>query len=116
MKTPSGRTPGTRPPAEPNAEMVKLISEWLRKVGVENDEERAGISVDLADVLSAADHVSRRLNDLVPLDPRKPDQADKALTVAAEISVYLFEELKEHLKSLEGNWERLLKRLDTLSG
>lgn len=95
--------------------MARAIGDWLRTAGVDDDEDRASISVDLADALSAAEHIARRLKDLLRLDPRTRDEADEALAVAGEISVYLFEELKWHVTSLERMWEQLLKRLDTLS-
>lgn len=116
MKSRSLRSSENRLRGAKYGELANALGEWLRLTGLNDDDERASVAVDLVDVLAAADHVSERIQDLLKLDPRERHQADQSLTVAAEISVYLFEELKVHLKALEGNWERLLKRLDEKSG
>ncbi len=113
MNSPSKRRLRKKPLRQD--ELLPLVNNWLRLAGVLDDEERASISVDLTDALDAAEHVSRRLRELLALNPSQPKQADQALTIAGEISVYLFAELQDHLSSLERGWERLLKRLAKLS-
>jgi hypothetical protein len=115
MKRPRGRNHPVSITDATGGELAALISDWLRRAGIGDGDERATIAVDLADALSSATHVGRRLGELLALDPRKQQEADQALTVAANMSVQLFEEMKPHLRSLERPWERLLKRLDVMS-
>jgi len=99
---------------EETVALTRALGEWLRKVGVQNDEQRADVAVDLADILAAAGQVRTDVRRLLALDPSKAEEADAALTLAANIEVQLFTELKGHLQTLEEAWPDLLGRLEDL--
>ncbi len=91
------------------------IGQWVRRTGIHDQSIVADLSVDLADVLAAVAAVSTLTERFLSLDPMVPDQADEALTLAAEIEALLFTETKGHLASLEIAWPLLLEQLDRLS-
>jgi hypothetical protein len=96
--------------AQDTVRLTHTIREWLASLDFKA-EARASIAVDLADVLAAARSAERCVEELLSLDPSKPDQADRAVKVAADVEVQLFTELKTHLESLRRSWPAVLERL-----
>ena len=99
---------------EETVALTKALGDLLRKLGVQADQQRADVAVDIADILAAAGQVHTDVRRLLALDPSKADEADTALTLAANIEVQLFSELKGHLATLEDAWPGILARLDEL--
>ena len=86
------------------------IQAWLRTAGVPEN----GMSVDLADILSAARHVDELIASMLLLDPNNPLEADKALTHVGSMHAWLFTEMKPHLEMLREAWPTIEDRLASL--
>ena len=95
-----------------HVELTRSIDNWLRKIGLRDDETVAQAAVDLADLLHAAADVREMLERLKTLDTSGSKGADEALQLAANIEVQLFTEIKAHLESLERSWPLVLRQLD----
>lgn len=95
--------------------LTSRIDRWLLSAGVRGAKERASMSVDLADLLAAAAESGRGLQRLLKTDPSTTDGAERALTIAAEMEAWMFTELKNHLRSLERSWARLLPLVEKRS-
>ncbi len=66
---------------------------------------RAGVAIDLSDSLDAAERIEFHLSGLLRTDPSTKKGADRALTHAAAIGVWAFNELRYHVVSLQRGWE-----------
>lgn len=100
---------------EGNVELTQRLREWLDRVGIDAKADQASIAVDAADIVAASEKVAALLEVMIEADARSPTGADEALTVAAEIEVQLFTELKSHLRSLEKLWPKVLEKLDSVA-
>lgn len=100
---------------EQNVNLTRRLREWLSRTGLKHEGTQAGIAVDAADIVAAAEQVNGLLEAMMRTNPESPGGADEALTAAAEIEVQLFTELRSHLETLEEAWPKLLECLDTAS-
>lgn len=91
--------------------LTAQFTKWLRNAGVERSE----LAMDVADILAAAKHIARLVEQTLRLDPREPAEADEALSHLAEMRAWLFTEMKPHLTALEETWPALEDRLDLLA-
>jgi hypothetical protein len=92
--------------------VTKAFSEWLLDIGISDPKLRAEISVDLADILSAARKVEDDLGLLTKPRSAGGPEPDAALSIAANIEVQLFTELASHLRTLRVSWPKVLEQLD----
>jgi hypothetical protein len=87
------------------------LARWLHAANVPTTE----MSVDFADVISAARAVQQDLEELMTLDVRQPDQADAALDCLGRIHAWLFTEIKHHVQEIENAWPELEERIAALT-
>lgn len=92
-------------------QQAERLAAWLRGAGVED----SGAAVDVADVLAASNHLQRLVEQLLTLDPRKPDEAERGLSLVTEMRAWMFTEMKPHLEALVGVWDAIEARLDALA-
>ncbi len=97
-------------------ELTSAIDSWLHQIRASDDDFIAQVSVDLADILRAAEDVRAELDKLLTGKLTDAQSADEALQGAANIEVQLFTELKHHLESLEPLWPTVMDALERLSG
>lgn len=90
---------------------TRRIDRWLLAAGVRNAKRRSSIAVDLADLFAAATTAKRGLNRLLRLDPASVSGADRGLAIATELEAWLFTELKNHSRSLEREWPKIVRAL-----
>jgi hypothetical protein len=95
--------------AKASGQRVKRIDQWLRKAGIRDAAVRSQVAIDLSDSLDAAERIGFHLSALLRTDPRTKRGADKALTHAAHIGVWAFNELRDHVVSLQRTWERRIE-------
>jgi hypothetical protein len=88
--------------------LTSRIDRWLLSAGIRSARQRSSMAVDLADLLAAAAESRKGLNRLLKTNPSTADGAERALVIAAEMEAWMFTELKEHLRSLEQSWTKLL--------
>ena len=86
---------------DPAVALTDRLGGWLKAADCVNEPMRTDIAVGLADVLAAARRVQSGVEALLAVDPRNAADADRALSIAAELEAYLFGEMRSHLESLE---------------
>lgn len=91
---------------------TRAIDSWVQRLSDGNEKLASEVAVDLADLLRAAETVREELDQLLAADLDDPQAADAALQNAANITVQLFTELKQHLESLEQHWAQIEDALD----
>jgi hypothetical protein len=100
----SARSPWS---ARRHVALVSEISKWLTRAGVKQRGIRSDISVDLSDGLFAALTIRNELAALLACDPQTERGRDKALSHAANITIYAEGELTDHLERLVKRWRRV---------
>ena len=92
-------------------QQAERLAAWFRSAGVGD----SGAAVDVVDILAASNRLQSLVDQLLALDPRKPDEAERGLSVVTEMRAWMFTEMKPHLESLAGVWDAIEARLDDLS-
>ncbi len=94
-----------------NVAQTIAIRAWLDKLGFRESAPEENFAVDLADILAAASEIERQLKLVLVLDPRNPEEANRALLHLGIMDAHLFTELKGHLATLELEWAAFLERV-----
>lgn len=104
-------------PASPQqtVQLTQELTSWLARSGLADSREQGDLAVDLADLLAASKQVAHDVTALLAINPLVPEEADRALGLAANIEVQLFTELAGHLDSLRESWPKVLERLERLT-
>jgi hypothetical protein len=80
------------------------LNRWIERAGVADGDIRADLAVGMADILNAAAQAARELEALTQLDPQRPDDADRALSILAYLHVLFDTEIGGHLEDLRARW------------
>ena len=83
------------------------LARWIERAGVTDDEAIGDLAVGFADTLAAAAAAGPVLEELLTLDPRTAEGADRALEKLGYLHALLISEAKYHLEDLERRWEIL---------
>lgn len=97
--------PDARPESRAHPEKVRQVSAWLERAGVDNEDARSSIAVDLVDALAGAERAAAALEAMLATDPTTPEGAGEALGHAAKVHTWLYTEVKYHLDDMEPLWE-----------
>lgn len=95
----------------PSAAFAARLSRWLGDAGFPQPD----IAVDFVDVIDAAAHIQELLVRVTELGHDGGSDADQALACLGEIEVWLFGEMKHHLRNLERAWPALQAHLERLA-
>ena len=92
-------------------DLAMRVSAWLRIANVEH----SGMDADFCDISYAAKSVGRLLEEVLKLDPTRPEDANRALRYLTKIEIDLFREMTHHIAELKQQWPALEKRVLSLS-
>ena len=73
------------------------------------------MDADFCDISYAAKSVGRLLEEVLKLDPTRPEDANRVLRYLVKIEIDLFREMKHHIAELKQQWPALERRLVSLS-
>jgi hypothetical protein len=105
---------GDDEPVDPmlrRAQLAERISDWIDKVGLD-DDARTALATGLAGVFAAAEEAAALLDAALATDPRRdPGDAEHALDLVTELAGILVGEVREGAGAVEQGFHALEDRL-----
>lgn len=92
-------------------DLARRVSAWLRTANVKH----SSMAADFCDISYAAKSVGRLLEEVVKLDPTRPEDANRVLRYLVMLEIDLFREMTYHIAGLKRQWPALERRLVSLS-